>query len=60
LNGAAAVSVGVGDLELLFGKVGITLEQEWADGGSPGEVDELLMGLNGVGVGGAGSDEKEC
>ena len=49
LNGAAAVGVGVGFLELGFGESGIFLEQEGADGLLPGEVDQLLVALDRVG-----------
>ncbi len=52
LNGAAAVGVGVGLLKLRFGEGGELLEQEGADGPLPGEVDELLMSLDGVRDGG--------
>jgi hypothetical protein len=51
LNGAAAVGVGVGFLELGFGEGGIFLEEDGADGLLPGEVDQLLMGLDRVGNG---------
>ena len=51
LDGAAAVGVGVGLLNLGFGEVGIALEQERADGLLPREVDELLVGLDRIGDG---------
>ena len=49
LNGATAVGVGVGFLELSFGECGIFLEEEGADGLLPGEVDQLLVALDRVG-----------
>ena len=52
LNGAAAVGVGVGFLELGFGESGIFLEQERADGLLPRDVDQLLVALDRVGDGG--------
>ena len=51
LNGAAAVGVTVGLLKLDFGEGGETLEQNRADGLFPGEIDQLLMGLDRVGDG---------
>ena len=51
LNGAAAVGVGVGLLELGFGEGGVVFEEDGADGLLPGEVDQLLVGLDGVGDG---------
>ena len=59
LNGAATVGVGVGFLELGFSEGGVLLEEEGADGLFPGEVDELLMSLNGVGDGWS-CREKQC
>jgi hypothetical protein len=60
LNGAATVGVGVGFLKLGFGEGGVVLEEDGADGLLPGEVDELLMGLDGVGDGrGRGEDESK-
>jgi hypothetical protein len=52
LNGAAAVRVGVSLLELGIGEGGVCLEENGPDGLLPGEVDQLLMGLDGVGYGG--------
>jgi hypothetical protein len=51
LDGAAAVGVGVSFLELGFGEAGVLLEKNGPDGLLPGEVDQLLMGLDGVGNG---------
>jgi hypothetical protein len=51
LNGAAAVGVTVSLLELRFGECGEVLEQKRTDGLLPGEVDQLLMGLDRVGDG---------
>jgi hypothetical protein len=48
LNGTAAVGEGVGFLELGFGEGGVFLEENGPDGLLPGEVDQLLMGLDGV------------
>jgi hypothetical protein len=53
LDGGAAVGVGVSLLELSLGEVGVVLKENWADGLLPGEVDQLLMGLDGVGDGGS-------
>jgi hypothetical protein len=58
LDSAAAVGVGVGFLELGFSEGGIFLEQEGADGLFPGEVDQLLVGLDGVGNGGPCREEQ--
>ena len=46
LNGAAAVGVGVCFLELGFSKCWEVLEKDGTDGLLPGEVDELLVGLD--------------
>jgi hypothetical protein len=51
LDGAAAVGVGVSLLELGFGECGVMLEKNGPDGLLPGEIDQLLMGLDGVGDG---------
>ncbi len=59
LDGAATVGVGVGLLKLGFGEGGVVLEEDGADGLLPGEVDELLMGLDGVGFS-RGCGEEEC
>ena len=58
LNGAAAVGVGVGLLKLGFGQVWEFFEQEGADGLLPGKVDELLVGLDGVGDSGDRREEQ--
>ena len=58
LNGAATVGVGVSFLELSFGEGGVSPEEEGADGLFPGEVDEFLMGLDGVGDGGGGGEKE--
>ena len=58
LNGAAAVGVGVGLLELGFGEGGVLFEKDGADGLLPGEVDQLLVGLDGVGDGGRCREEQ--
>ena len=52
LDDGASVGIGVSLLKLGFGEVGKFSEEEGADGLLPGEVDELLMGLNRVGDGG--------
>jgi hypothetical protein len=58
LNGAAPVGVTMGLLKLGFGEGGEVLEEDGADGLLPGEVDELLVGLDGVwDCGGAGEEE---
>jgi hypothetical protein len=59
LYGAAAVGVGVSFEELSFGEGGVVLEEDGADGRLPGDVDELLVGLDGV-RDGRGRREKEC
>ena len=51
LNGAAAVGVGVSLLELGFGEGGIVLEKNGPDGLLPGQIDQLLVSLDGVGDG---------
>jgi len=51
LNGAAAIGVGVGLLELGFGEGGVVFEENGANGLLPGQVDELLVGLDRVGDG---------
>jgi hypothetical protein len=51
LDGAAAVGVGVGLLELGFGELGVMLEENGPDGLLPGEVDQLLVALDRVGDG---------
>ncbi len=58
LDGAAAVGVGVGLLELGFGEGGVLLEEDGADGLLPGEINQLFMGLDGVGDGGRCRQEK--
>jgi hypothetical protein len=59
LDGAAAVGVGVGLLELGLGESGEVLEQDGADGLLPGEVDELLVGLDGVGDAAGGRQQED-
>jgi hypothetical protein len=59
LNGAAAVGVAVGLLKLGFAECRETLEQKRTDGLLPGEVDQLLMGLNRV-RDGRRSREEQC
>jgi len=49
LDGAATIGVRVGLLKLSLGKSRILLEQNRADGLLPGKVDQLLVGLDGVG-----------
>jgi len=56
LDGAAAVGIAVRGVDLLLGEVGIVLEQDGADGCLPGEVDDLLVGLDGVGDGRRGRE----
>ena len=46
LDGAAAIGVGVGLMELGFGEGGVVFEEDGADGLLPGEVDQLFMGLD--------------
>lgn len=58
LNGAAAVGVGVGFVDLRIGEVGILVEQEWTNRLLPGEIDELFVSLDGVGTAGL-REEKE-
>ncbi len=48
LNGGAAVGEGVCLLELGFGEGGVLFEENGPDGLLPGEIDQLLMGLDGV------------
>ena len=50
LDGGAAVGVGVGFVELGVGEVGEVLEDDRDNGVLPGDVDDLLMRLDGVGV----------
>jgi len=52
LDGAASVGVGVSLLELGFGERRVMLEEYGADGELPGEVDQFLVALDGVGDGG--------
>ena len=59
LNGATAVGVGVGLVELGFGHVGEALEEQGADGFLPGQVDELLVGLDGVAATDMGEGEQD-
>jgi hypothetical protein len=59
LDGAAAVGVGVSFLELGLGEIGIVLEKNGLDGLLPGKVDQLLVGLDGVGDGGR-CPEEQC
>jgi hypothetical protein len=61
LDDAAAVGVGAGVFDLGGGEVGVAALEERDDGGVPGEVDELLVGEERVGVGGAveGKAEEE-
>ena len=57
LDGATAVGIAVSLLKLGGGEGGEALEQDGLDGGFPGEVDELFVGLDGVGNGGRGRAE---
>ena len=50
LNDAAAVGVGAGLVELGRGQAGIAGEQQGNDGVMPGEVDELLVGEQRIGL----------
>jgi hypothetical protein len=59
LNGASAVGVAVGLLNLCVGESGVLFEEDGADGGLPGEVDELFVGLDGVGYGRSGRQEQD-
>lgn len=45
-------------LELGFGEGGVLFEENGPDGLLPGDVDQLLMGLDGVGDGGSGRQEQ--
>jgi hypothetical protein len=58
LDGAAAVGVAVRLLDLGIGESGVLLEEDGADGLLPGEVDELFVGLDGVGDGWRGREEQ--
>jgi hypothetical protein len=58
LDGAAAVGVTVRLLDLGVGEGGVLLEEDGADGLLPGEVDELFVGLDGVGDGWRGGEEQ--
>jgi hypothetical protein len=58
LNGAAAIGIAVGFLELGLGEGGVVLEENGADGLLPGKIDEFLMGLNRVGDGGSRRQEQ--
>ena len=58
LDGAAAVGVGVSLLELGFGEGGVMFEKNGPDGLLPGDVDQLLVGLDGVGNGGHRREEQ--
>lgn len=48
LNGGAAVGEGVCLLKLGFSEGGVLFEENGPDGLLPGEIDQLLMGLDGV------------
>ena len=48
LDGAAAVSKGMGALELGIGGVRKAAQKEWPNGGIPVEIDQLFMRLDGV------------
>ena len=50
LDGGAAVSVGVSLVELGVGEVGEAFEEDGANGVLPGDVDDLFVGLDRVGV----------
>ena len=52
LDDAAAVGVGAGVLDLGGGEVRVAALEQRDDGAVPGEIDELLVGEEGVGVGG--------
>ncbi len=58
LDEAAAVGVGVGGANLIVRRVGIAGEEHGAKLGLPEEIDDLLVGENGVGLG-AWAIEKE-
>jgi hypothetical protein len=58
LDGTAAVGISVRLLKLGIGEAGVLLEEEGADGLLPGEVDELFVGLDGVGDAGRGREEQ--
>ena len=59
LDDAAAVSVRTRVLELRGREGGITAEQKGNDGALPGEVDQLLMGEQGVGRGASRAEQRE-
>ena len=52
LDDASAVGIGAGLAELGGSEIGVALEQQRLDGVGPSEVDELLVGEDGVGVDG--------
>ena len=58
LDDAAAVGVGTGVLDLSGSESGVAAEEQRDDGGLPGEVDELLVGEQGVGTSGWGGSEE--
>jgi len=59
LDDAAAIGEGAGVLELGGGEGGVAAEQKRDDGALPGEIDELLVGEQGIGAGGALRGEGE-
>ena len=58
LDDAAAVGVSTGVLDFSGRESGVAAEEQRDDGGLPGEVDELLVGKQGVGTGGWGGSEE--
>ena len=58
LNGRATVGIGVGLIDLRVGEVGEVLKDDGENRVFPSEVDDLFVGLDGVG-GALGGDEEE-
>ena len=58
LDDAAAVGVGTGVLDLLGREVRVAALEKGNDGAIPGEIDELLVGEERVGVGGGRAGEE--
>ena len=60
LNHAPAIGVGPRLVQLRRGQAGIAAEQQRHDGVLPGEVDQLLMGQHGVGMGLGTPGQPKC
>ena len=61
LNDAAAVGIGTGVFDFRRGERGVAREKKRDDGALPGEVNELLMGEQGLGARrSCGKQNKDC